>query len=223
MTHCNFNFDVSSMAESISTGQYTDVLLVPSMMDLLAGSVVLDSENNKGVSHVIAGGSKILHSHVAKCFKYLRCSRFSPFFGMTEGSSVCTETYYRVPEPQEPIYSGYTCPGAKVRICAPDGTTPLPRGEPGELVQGGLQKIERYLGGQGKDNFFTDAGETWFRTGDQAVMSLNGRIDIVGRYKGQIKDLPPSAQRSTIHTCRFRYDHSGRHEYSCRSGRGCDW
>lgn len=155
------------------------------MIDLLAASPVLDSEKNQGIEHVIVGGSKILHSHVAKSFKSLKCSRFSPFFGMTEGTSLCTETLYEIPaDTQAPIYSGYTCPGAKARICAQEGTEPVPRGEPGELVQGGLQRIERYLGGQGKDNFFTDSGEIWFRTGDMAVMTKDCRIDIVGRYKG---------------------------------------
>ena len=162
------------------------MLSVPSMIDLLASSPILDSKNNKGITHLIVGGSKILRSHVEKSFRKLRCNCFSPFFAMTEGTSVCHETLYEVPaDLQAPIYSGYTNRGAKVRICAPDETAPLPRGEPGELVQGGLQKIERYLGGQGKDNFFTNAGETWYRTGDQAVMYEDGRIDIVGRYKGE--------------------------------------
>ncbi len=187
MTHCNFNFDVPSIAGTICSGECTDMLPVPSMIDLLAASPLLESVNNKGIGHVIVGGSKILRSHVEKSFKNLKCTRFSPFFGMTEGTSVCSETLYEVPaDVQAPIYSGYTNPGAKTRICAPDGTAPLPRGEPGELVQGGLQKIERYLGGQGKDNFFADAGETWYRTGDQAVMTEDGRIDIVGRYKGNL-------------------------------------
>lgn len=185
MTHCKFNFDVPSIAEAISTGECTDILPVPSMIDLLANSPLLESGNHKGIAHVIVGGSKILRSHVEKSFKILGCNRFSPFFGMTEGTSVCNETLHEMPSNvQDPIHAGYTNPGAKVRICAPETTMPLPRGEPGELVQGGLQKIERYLGGQGKDNFFTDGGETWYRTGDQAVMGEDGRITIVGRYKG---------------------------------------
>ena len=187
VTHCNYNFDVSAIAKTICLGECTDMLPVPSMIDLLAASPILESKDNKGIAHVIVGGSKILRSHVEKSFKNLRCNRFSPFFGMTEGTSCCTETLHEVPaNVQDPISAGYTNPGTKLRVCAPDtGTTPLPRGEPGELVQGGLQKIERYLGGQGKENFFTDAGETWYRTGDQAVMEEDGRIAIVGRYKGE--------------------------------------
>lgn len=184
MTHCNYNFDVDSIARTILTGECTDMLPVPSMIDLLANSPLLESENNGGVAHIIVGGSKILRSHVEKSFKYLKCKRFSPFFGMTEGTSLCTETLYEVPaNAQDAIHAGYVCPGAKIRVCSSEVelTDPLPRGEPGELVQGGLQKIERYLGGKGADSFFTAGGETWFRTGDQAVMGEDGRITIVGR------------------------------------------
>jgi acyl-CoA synthetase (AMP-forming)/AMP-acid ligase II len=185
ITHVNYNFDVPAIAQAISAGENTDVLAVPSMIDLLAFSPLLKEPSNKGIDRLLVGGSKILRSHVEKAFEVIKCRRFSPFFGMTEGTSVCMETLYRVPSSlQDPIYAGYVNPGAKVRICAPEQTEPVPRGTPGELVQGGLQKIECYLGNQGQDNFFTDNGETWYRCGDQAVMSEDGRIAIVGRYKG---------------------------------------
>ncbi|EXJ84558.1 hypothetical protein A1O3_05227 [Capronia epimyces CBS 606.96] len=187
VTHVHYNFDVQSVAEAIHAGECTDVLAVPSMIDLLAFAPVLSQPSNRGVDHVIVGGSKILRSHVEKAFKLFQCKRLSPFFGMTEGTSVCTETLYEVPPSlQDPIYAGYVNPGSKIRICAPDRTEPLPRGIPGEIVQGGLQKIERYLGDQGKDNFFTADGKTWYRCGDQAVMRDDGRIAIVGRYKDMI-------------------------------------
>ncbi|KIW77574.1 hypothetical protein Z517_10020 [Fonsecaea pedrosoi CBS 271.37] len=187
VTHVNYNFDVQSIAAAVKEGEHTDVLAVPSMIDLLASSPILTESSVKGIEHVIVGGSKILRSHVEKAFNVMKCRRFSPFFGMTEGTSVCTETLYSVPESlDDPIYAGYANPGSKIRICAPEGNEPVPRGVPGEIVQGGLQKIENYLGGQGKDNFFTDKGETWYRCGDQAVMLPNGRIAIIGRYKDMI-------------------------------------
>lgn len=37
------------------------------------------------------------------------------------------------------------------------------------------------------DDFYKDEmGETWFRTGDQAVMHDEGSVSIVGRYKDMI-------------------------------------
>ncbi|KAK5209187.1 hypothetical protein LTR47_004896 [Exophiala xenobiotica] len=187
VTHVNYAFDPDSVAAAICTGDYTDLLAVPSMIDLLATSPSLSEVSNKGIDRMIVGGSKILRSHVEKSFQKIKCQRFSPFFGMTEGTSVCTETLYAVPgNLQDPIYAGYANPGCKIRICDPDKTEPVPRGSPGEIVQGGLQKIERYLGGSGKDSFFVEDGEIWYRCGDQAVMLENGRIAIVGRYKDMI-------------------------------------
>ncbi|OAL18049.1 hypothetical protein AYO22_11065 [Fonsecaea multimorphosa] len=170
VTHVNYNFDVQSIATAIQEGEYTDVLAVPSMIDLLSSSSILTQSSVKGIDHIIVGGSKILRSHVEKSFGVLKCRHFSPFFESLD----------------DPIYAGYANPGSKIRICAPDRIEPLPRGVPGEIVQGGLQKIESYLGGQGKDNFFTDNEETWYRCGDQAIMLPNGRIAIVGRYKDMI-------------------------------------
>lgn len=187
IVHASYNFDADSIIQTIQDGGITDMLAVPSMLDLLASSPSLSSQPSRGIDRIIVGGSKILRSHVEKSFTKLKCKRFSPFFGMTEGTSVCTETLYKVPDSlDDPIYAGYASPGCTVRICAPEDTNPLPRGTPGEIVQGGYQKIERYLGGQGKDNFFTDNGRTWYRCGDQAVMLEDGRIAIVGRYKGRL-------------------------------------
>jgi acyl-CoA synthetase (AMP-forming)/AMP-acid ligase II len=187
VTHVQAGFDTTSIAAAISSGEYTDMLAVPSMIDLLAASPLLESRH-RGIDRLIVGGSKILRSHVEKAFLRIRCRRLSPFFGMTEGTSVCSETLTEVPAvSDEPIYAGYVNPGCKVRICDPSDTKPVPRGVPGELVQGGHQRIRSYLGGQGKDNFFVENGEVWYRCGDQAVMQPDGRIAIVGRYKGKQK------------------------------------
>jgi acyl-CoA synthetase (AMP-forming)/AMP-acid ligase II len=187
VTHVQAGFDTTSIAAAISSGEYTDMLAVPSMIDLLAASPLLDPRH-RGLDRLIVGGSKILRSHVERAFLRIRCRRLSPFFGMTEGTSVCSETLTEVPAvSDEPIYAGYVNPGCKVRICDPSDTKPVPRGVPGELVQGGHQRIRRYLGGQGKENFFVENGEVWYRCGDQAVMQPDGRIAVVGRYKGEQK------------------------------------
>lgn len=193
VTHVQAGFEAESIAAAISSGEYTDMLAVPSMIDLLAASPLLDNIHHQGLDRLIVGGSRILRSHVDKAFLKLRCRRFSPFFGMTEGTSVCSETLTRVPATtDEPIYAGYVNPGCKVRICDPSDTQPVPRGVLGELIQGGNQRIKSYLGGQGKDNFFTEEGEVWYRCGDQAVMRTDGRIAIVGRYKGERKTVRSS-------------------------------
>jgi acyl-CoA synthetase (AMP-forming)/AMP-acid ligase II len=198
VTHIQAGFESESIARAVSSGEYTDMLAVPSMIDLMATSPSLSNHHHQGLDHLIMGGSKILRSHVDKGFHKLRCKRFSPFFGMTEGTSVCSETLSELPaSSDEPIYAGRVNPGCKVRICDPSGTAPVPRGVPGELVQGGHQRITSYLGGQGKDNFFVDDGEVWYRCGDQAVMLPDGRIAIVGRYKGE-----QSIIRMPVH---FRY------------------
>lgn len=173
--HVAANFDVHAISKSIATGQNTDILLVPSMIDLLASSTLLASKDNRGIERVIVGGSKILRSHMEKSFDILKCKQFSPFFGMTEGTSCCHETYLEPPlERTAPVFSGCANPGAKLRICVPEATDIVARGQPGELVQGGKQRIEYYLGGQGRDSFFADdkTGEIWFRTGDQAVVGF---------------------------------------------------
>jgi acyl-CoA synthetase (AMP-forming)/AMP-acid ligase II len=198
VTHVQPGFDTESIAAAIASGGYTDMLAVPSMIDLLAANPFLDNPHHHGLDRLIVGGSKILRSHVEKAFLKIRCRRLSAFFGMTEGTSVCHETLTGVPVgSDEPIYAGYVNPGCKVRICDPSDTKPVPRGIPGELVQGGHQRVKSYLGGQGQDSFFVEDGEVWYRCGDQAVMMPDGRIAIVGRYKGEqnISSRPISVLR----------------------------
>lgn len=189
VTHVQAEFEAESIAAAVSSGTYTDMLVVPSMIDLLAWSPLLQNPYHPGLDHLIVGGSKILRSHVKNAFFRIKCRKLSPFFGMTEGTSVCSETLTEVPvSSEDPVYSGYVNPGCKVRICDPSNTYPIPRGVPGELVQGGHQRIKSYLGDQGKDSFFIENEEVWYRCGDQAVMMPDGRIAIVGRYKGGQED-----------------------------------
>jgi acyl-CoA synthetase (AMP-forming)/AMP-acid ligase II len=64
---------------------------------------------------------------------------------------------------------------------------PSAAGQYGELHQSGPQVIKSYLGKGNAVDFYSDEKEnTWFRTGDQAVMHDDCSVSIVGRYKDMI-------------------------------------
>jgi acyl-CoA synthetase (AMP-forming)/AMP-acid ligase II len=106
-------------------------------------------------------------------------------FGMTEGSPIWSAP---VSDPEklikgDDVVCGTAVPGVHVKICAPDSTNPLPRGQPGEIHQSGPGVIASYIGKSvGSESFYIEDGRTWFKSGDRGVMWADGGVSIVGRY-----------------------------------------
>lgn len=75
--------------------------------------------------------------------------------------------------------------GTTVRILGRDGER-LPLGCAGELVAGG-RGLASMLGGEKANRFFEWEGEAWYRTGDVARWSPDGRLAFLGRLDAQVK------------------------------------
>ncbi|PYH87689.1 acetyl-CoA synthetase-like protein [Aspergillus ellipticus CBS 707.79] len=138
---------------------------------------------------VIFGGM-ILSTDVAKAFQEATGTRaIENLYGMTEGV-LCTsgrvENINRISR-DGVVSAGQPTSGARIRICAPESTVPVPRGVVGELHYSGYQTIIAYIG-VSSDAFHVDEeGTYWYKTGDQAVIDENdGQVYPVGRYKDMI-------------------------------------
>ncbi|MFC5181810.1 AMP-binding protein [Actinomadura harenae] len=93
---------------------------------------------------------------------------------------------------------GRPAPGREAMIVGPDGATPVPRGETGELVMRGTGMMHGY---------FRDPGATarafaggWFHTGDLARMDDEGRVYYIGRTKDMIRRSGENVSAQEVET-----------------------
>jgi acyl-CoA synthetase (AMP-forming)/AMP-acid ligase II len=182
-------FKAASMLAALEEERCSNTTCVPTILHAL-----LDRMSERGhkfdcLRQVDLGGATVSPKHLKQCVYSLGAKKVGTSFGMTEGSPLRATP---ASDPNElvrgdSVIAGKPLRGAKVRICAPGSSMPLPRGQYGELHQGGPQVIKSYLGEGKNDDFYRDAmGNTWFRTGDQAVMHDDCSVSIVGRYKDMI-------------------------------------
>lgn len=112
-------------------------------------------------------------------------SRMPSIYGMTETTSayVSLRAPERVPEDRVGA-NGKPAPGAFVRIVDPETRTPLPPGEPGELLAGGYSLM---AGLYKRERHETFLGEVLYATGDMCKVDEEGWVTFVTRLSEMIK------------------------------------
>ncbi|KAL9116087.1 MAG: hypothetical protein Q9227_000456 [Pyrenula ochraceoflavens] len=124
-----------------------------------------------------------------------------------------------VPTTSSPILPvGKSCPTRSARICSPSPSpsppfNPLPRNTPGEIHLSASSIITSYYPATiSPTSFYTDPppclssngpgpGRAWYRTGDRAIMSPDGTITILGRYKDVISRAGVKLSPAVIEVC----------------------
>ncbi len=128
----------------------------------------------------IAGGTA-LHHAVAERWEQVTGTRIAEGYGLTETSPVVT--FNPLSGPRRPGSIGIPVPGTDVRL-VDDAGRPVPAGEPGELVVRGPQVMQGYWNQPAETALVLEDG--WLRTGDVAVMDVDGFFTIVDRKKDLI-------------------------------------
>ena len=126
-------------------------------------------------------------------------------WGMTEGIGIISWDEDEDILPRQGIFPiGKVMPGAKIRICKEGSQKPLSRGEEGELHCAGTSIICGYLNESTSDRFYREGKDVWLATGDRALMDVDGRVYIFGRYKDIIvrggENISPAALESCLDT-----------------------
>lgn len=175
-------FTSSSTLEAMRVEGVTFMVLVPSMLGLIADDPALPPPGQISIKSCSLGASTILYTDVEKCYALLGAQRVITSYGMTEGLMMTRGHLPR--EVTKAALNGIQAisAGARLKICAPNSRTILPRGEAGEVHQGGATTIRGYLGRK-SDAFYEDEDGIWCMTGDQAIMHPDGGVQVTGRYK----------------------------------------
>ena len=128
-------FEPAAVLTAIAEHGITDVLLVPTMIQLLVDHPALDEFDLTGLRRVIYGASPMSEGVLDRAIKALPNATFTQAYGMTELAPVAT---LLLPADHEhPVHrrsAGRAAPHGEVRIVGPDDVE-VPRGTVGEIVR----------------------------------------------------------------------------------------
>ncbi|KAL8767601.1 MAG: hypothetical protein Q9209_005931 [Squamulea sp. 1 TL-2023] len=182
----NKTFDARSTIDAIDGERCTDMCLVPSMLRAMVDHPVISTRNTRSLGLIKLAANDVQGSDARACSEILHAKVVTNCFGTTESSGM-TEIFAwqdGLFKDSEPFPVGRMAPGARARICAPGLREPVKRGVIGELHQGGLTIIDRYIGGSDDAlSFYKDQTSLWHISGDRAIMAKTGEITVLGRYK----------------------------------------
>jgi len=174
-------FDPASTLESVKSERVTLLPGVPEVFASLSADAIGQGDELATVRLAVSGAAP-LSAEVALRFHERFGIRLWQGYGLTEASA--TVTFPDLTGPYDAASVGSPLPGVEVRIIDPDGAEVL-LGDPGEILVRGPNVFAGYFEDpEATERVLDRAG--WLHTGDVAVMSEDGDLTIVDRYKDLI-------------------------------------
>jgi acyl-CoA synthetase (AMP-forming)/AMP-acid ligase II len=175
---------------ALNTQKLTNIACSPSIMMSLMSDPDFSPEGYPTLKLVAMGADRVTKELVEQCKTAFRPEKVANGWGMTEGITAVGANFGEPDAWRDGEMSiGHVLPGAAIRVCAPDTTEAVNRGETGELHVSGSQVIEGYYSKKSvvrNDAFYELDGRTWFKAGDAVVMDDEGNIFLTGRFKDLI-------------------------------------
>ncbi|MFE5585508.1 long-chain-fatty-acid--CoA ligase [Kitasatospora sp. NPDC056531] len=177
-------FAADDVLSAISRHQVTDVLLVPTMIQMLVDAPALPEHDLSSLHSLIYGASPISQAVLDRARTAFPAAGFTQAYGMTELSPVTTIlSPADHGNPKLRRSAGRSAPHAEVRIVDFNGTE-VPRGQVGEVVVRGDHTMLGYWNRPEDTATALEAG--WIHTGDGGYMDEHGYVFIVDRIKDMI-------------------------------------
>jgi acyl-CoA synthetase (AMP-forming)/AMP-acid ligase II len=178
------------VVHALNTQKLTNIACSPSIMMSLMLDPEFSPEGYPTLKLVAMGADRVTKELVEQCKTAFRPEKVANGWGMTEGITAVGADFAEPDAWRDGEMSiGHVLPGAAIRVCAPDTTEVVNRGETGELHMSGAQVIEGYYSKKSvvrNDAFYELEGRVWFKTGDAVVMDDEGNIFLTGRFKDLI-------------------------------------
>ena len=177
-------FDPVAVLTAVQRHHVTDVLLVPTMIQLVVNSPRLDEFDLTSVRKVVYGASPMSDALLGRTVKALPNARFLQVYGMTELAPMVT--VLRPDDHEDPRHRrsvGRAAPHAEVRVVGPDDVE-LPHGEVGEVVVRGGHVMLGYWDRPEETAEALRGG--WMHTGDAGRMDDEGYVYLTDRLKDMI-------------------------------------
>ena len=177
-------FDPVAVLTAVQEHGVTDVMLVPTMIQLVVDSPRVDEFDLSSVRRVMYGASPMSDALLGRTMKALPNARFLQAYGMTELAPAAT--LLRPADHEDPAHRrsvGRAAPHAEVRVVGPDDVE-LPRGEVGEIVVRGGHVMLGYWDRPQETAEALRGG--WMHTGDAGRMDDEGYVYLTDRLKDMI-------------------------------------
>jgi fatty-acyl-CoA synthase len=169
-------FDREGVDGFLHRERISSAYLVPTMLRLARERDGLDGAGWRGLSALMTGGEK-LDLPTAEALADRFAGRVYCAYGMTECPRLTQARFEEIVA--RPGTVGRTIPFRHVRIATLDGHGDVAPGEEGEVLVGGPDLYDRYLGEEPVDG--------WHRTGDLGRVDADGYLYITGRASSVVK------------------------------------
>ncbi|MGY1810012.1 long-chain fatty acid--CoA ligase [Blastococcus sp. SYSU D00669] len=177
-------FEPGAVLSAIQEHRVTDVLLVPTMIQMVVDSPQADDFDATSVRRVLYGASPMSDALLGRATKAWPNARFLQAYGMTELAPLATVlTPDDHEDPRHRRSVGRAAPNSEVRIVGPDDAE-LPRGEVGEIVVRGGNVMLGYW--NRPEETATALRGGWMHTGDGGRMDDDGYVYLTDRLKDMI-------------------------------------
>jgi acyl-CoA synthetase (AMP-forming)/AMP-acid ligase II len=176
-------FDPVAVAAAISDHQVTDVLLVPTMIQMLVDHPEVARRDLSCLQAVAYGASPIPQAVLERAMKTFPGASFTQAYGMTELSPVATLLSPADHEQGRLRSAGRAAPHAEVRV-VDAGDAPVPAGTVGEIVVRGGHVMQGYWNQPDATAAALRGG--WMHTGDGGYLDEQGYLYVVDRLKDMI-------------------------------------
>ena len=164
---------------------------VSSLLAYIAQLGMLTPARLPALRTILFGGEPLPARFLGEWMRAFPDKTFYNAYGPTEATGV--SMYYRVEhcpdDASEKIPIGIPCENVALQLLD-DARRPVPPGDVGELVLGGVCIARGYLHDDDRtDRVFADdaAGTRWYATGDFARRRPDGNYELVGRRDHQVK------------------------------------
>lgn len=184
------SFEPALMLDTIFGERVTHTMLVPTMIHALvavkAGSPKFKDRPLSSLENIMLGGTALTAADLGLITSTLGVRGFENCYGSSEGLLTCsqwTDDGQKLASGND-VSVGGPLAGFRLRVVDPETGEVVPRGVLGEVHGSGPSLLGGYIGGVGKDAWYTDSdGTVWYRTGDQGRIDDRGMLFITGRYK----------------------------------------
>jgi acyl-CoA synthetase (AMP-forming)/AMP-acid ligase II len=177
-------FTPDGVLRAMDRRRVTDVLLVPTMLQLLVDHPGADRFDVSSLAHLIYGGSPMPAALLARARRMFPRAGFVQAYGMTELAPVAT---LLLPDehdrPELAGSAGRAAPHAQVLVVDADDAE-VPRGVVGEIVVRGDHMMSGYW--RRPDETAAALRGGWMHTGDAGYLDERGYLFVVDRIKDMI-------------------------------------